>query len=308
MAFTRRALVIGGFELYWYSVLIALGALLSFCACARRQRQLGLPQDTAIDLVLVTIPCGVIGARAYYVLLNPGAFHSFWDVIDIRSGGLAIYGGLIAGLAAGYIYSLKKHLSILRLTDLALPCVALGQAVGRWGNFLNEEAYGAAISAKALCFFPAAVYIHEDGLWHAATFFYESLWCFLIFLIICVLPTRKRFCKKGAGTLGYVLLYTMERCAVEGLRTDSLYLGSVRFSQLLSAVLLIVCAGVLVRKQGAAAKLLFAASALLLLFGAVGLLGQAVLCLGLVPLGALSAWAFVKWSAPDMEKEENPNA
>lgn len=308
MAFTLRALVIGGFELYWYSVLIALGALMSYCACVRRQKQLGLPQDTAIDLVLVTIPCGVIGARAYYVLLNPGAFHSFWEVIDIRSGGLAIYGGLIAGLAAGFVYARKKHLSLLRLTDLALPCVALGQAVGRWGNFVNEEAYGVAIANKALCFFPVAVYIHEDGLWHAATFFYESLWCLFIFLMVCALPTRKRFYKKGAGTLGYVLLYAFERCAVEGLRTDSLYLGSVRFSQLLSAILLIVCAGILVKKEGAATKLLFAASALLLLGCVISSAGQALCCLSLLPLGALSAWAFAKWNAQDTEKESHTDA
>lgn len=124
-----------------------------------------------------------------------------------------------------------------RLADLAAPSLALGQAVGRWGNFVNQEAYGYAVTNPALCRFPISVYIEADGCWHLATFFYESVWCFFIVLFILLMERGGRFRQRGDAFLWYLLFYGVERAVVEGLRTDSLMLGPVRVSQVLAAIL-----------------------------------------------------------------------
>ena len=295
MSVTRRALVIAGFEIYWYAVLIVLGAVSAFVVCEKRQKLLGLKPDTAIDLALVCLPCGIIGARAYYVLFNPGAFSCVWDVLDLRSGGLAIYGGLLTGLAGGLIYARLRHESFLRLCDMVLPAVALAQALGRWGNFLNEEAYGIEIRTSRLRFFPVAVYISESGSWHAATFFYESLWCLFIFLLICVLPSRKAFTAKGNGTLAYLCLYAFERTATEGLRLDSLYLaGNIRASQLLSALVLCGCCVYLLKCATVPLKAAAFAAGGALILSALCLFPQAVLYISLPLVGTLALIGFVR--------------
>ena len=274
MSITRRYIAVNGFEIYWYGVLIALGAALAVFAANRRAKRLGLPADSALDVALAVLPAGFAGARLYYVLMRPELFHSLKDFFDLRSGGLAVYGGVVAGILAGYVYARVKRRDFVRLADMALPCVALAQSVGRWGNFLNEEAYGEVVSAGWLKFFPVSVFIRETGEYHAAAFFYESAWCLLIFLLICVLPCRRRFDGRGAGALAYAAMYAFERCAVEGLRLDSLYIGPVRASQLLSAaVLAAVCLYLLVRAEKKAPLLAaWGISALAVLLSALALL------------------------------------
>ena len=153
-------------------------------------------------------------------------------------GGLAIYGGVLAG----WIFTRAKHIPFLTMADVAAPALALGQAVGRWGNFVNQEAYGVPVTTPALQWFPLAVYIEREGGWFAATFFYESAWCFLICALILILERTRLFARPGRATLFYVFMYAAERTVVEGLRMDSLYLGSVRVSQALSALLLLAAA------------------------------------------------------------------
>ena len=131
---------------------------------------------------------------------------------------------------------------LLTMADVAAPALALGQAVGRWGNFVNQEAYGVPVTTPALQWFPLAVYIEREGGWFAATFFYESAWCFLICALILVFERTRLFARPGRATLFYVFMYAAERTVVEGLRMDSLYLGSVRVSQALSALLLLAAA------------------------------------------------------------------
>ena len=294
MTITRRYIAVNGFEIYWYGVLIAIGAALAVFAAHRRAKRLGLPADSALDVALAVLPSGFLGARLYYVLMRPELFRSLRDFFDLRSGGLAVYGGVLAGVLAGYVYARLKRRDFVRLADMALPCVALAQAVGRWGNFLNEEAYGAVIPAGWLRFFPVSVFIRETGEYHAAAFFYESTWCLLIFLLICVLPSRRRFDGRGAGALGYAAMYAFERCAVEGIRLDSLYIGPARASQLLSAaVLAAVCLWLLLRaKKKAPALAAWGISALAAVLSALTLLPAWWLYAALPVQGVLAAAGF----------------
>lgn len=251
MAPNPVALSVAGLDIRWYGLLIALGIALGILLAASREKRLGLPKDTALDLALCGVPGAILGARLYYVIFS-------WDrysdqplrALFIWEGGLAIYGGLMGGLVAGLIYARVRRLDFLRLADLAAPSFALGQAIGRWGNFFNQEAYGIPVTAAWLERFPLSVFIQSDGLWHFATFFYESLWCALILFILLYLEHRGKFTAPGDTFLTYLFLYAMERALVEGLRTDSLYWGPLRVSQALSLVIALVCGLVLLIRHG----------------------------------------------------------
>lgn len=230
---SRTAITLFGWKVHWYGVLIVAGVALGVMLAYAREKRYGLPKDAALDLTLVCLPAAIVGARIYYVAFSWEAYaQGPWQrVFAVWEGGLAIYGGVLGGLIAGAIYAKVKKISFLSLADLAAPCLALGQAVGRWGNFINQEAHGGLVTNPALRFFPAAVNI--SGQWYYATFFYESAWCLCITAIL--LYAEKKYAPaKGQIALGYVLLYGLERGAVEGLRTDSLMLGPWRVSQLLS--------------------------------------------------------------------------
>lgn len=241
----RVAFTLFGKDVYWYGLLIATGILLAIFLATKESRRKKLPKDTIIDLALIAIPLGVIGARLYYVLCeldryldNPISMLYVWE------GGLAIYGAVIGGLIGIVGYVLVKKVSILKILDSIAPGLVLAQAIGRWGNFFNQEAFGLPVGEELG--FPLAVKIdipHTfNGVectapYHLATFFYESMWCLLIFIIIWAL--RKKFKHDGDALLTYGLLYSFERAIVEGLRGDSLYIGNtgIRISQLLSAVM-----------------------------------------------------------------------
>ena len=245
MNITSAGFTVMGITVRWYGALIALGILAGVLLAGRRERRLGLPRDTALDLALWGVPAAIVGARLYYVIFSWENYASDpVSALYVWQGGLAIYGGLLGGLAAGMIYARAKKLSFWRLADLAAPSFALGQAIGRWGNFFNQEAYGIAVTSAAHARFPIAVFIRSDGLWHYATFFYESAWCLLVAAALVLMERRGRFTREGDVFFSYVVLYGLERALVEGLRTDSLFLGPVRVSRLLS--LLAVAAGVCV--------------------------------------------------------------
>ena len=248
---TRSTLTIFGFTIHWYGVLIALGVLGAVLLAWRREARLGLKKETTLDLALICVPAGILCARLYYVLFswNYYAAHPA-EILDLRGGGLAIYGGVIGGVLAGWLYSRVKKIPFGTLADLVAPGLAFGQAVGRWGNFLNQEAYGAAVTNAKMQFFPLSVYIEGSG-WHYATFFYESAWCALICTFLLIAEKRGFFRKKGDTFLWYLFLYALERCLVEGLRTDSLYIGPLRVSQALSlTVLLVLQIGLCLRLRG----------------------------------------------------------
>ncbi len=229
-------------QLPWYSVLIITGILTAILMCSREEKRLCLPQDTVLDLALWVIPFGIIGARLYYVAFSWDTFADDpLSILYIWQGGLAIYGGVIGGLAAIFFFARRRKLPPFLLTDMIVPALSLAQAIGRWGNYFNMEAYGAAITDPAWQFFPIAVLIPEGGayVWHMATFFYESVWDMTVFLILWFIVRRVSKCH-GTVTLWYMVLYGAGRFMIEGLRTDSLMSGGFRISQLLSAALVLL--------------------------------------------------------------------
>ena len=201
---------------------------------------MGLKKDTAVDLALWAVPAALIGARLYYVAFQWDMYRdSPVSILYVWRGGLAIYGGVIGGLIGGGAYCLRKKTPFAVLADLVAPALILGQAVGRWGNYFNGEAYGYEIKNAAWQFFPAGVQV--GGAWHMATFFYESLWDFLGFLLLWHM--REKVTARGNLFLLYLCWYGLGRAVIEGLRTDSLMWGDVRVSQALSAAL-VLAAGI----------------------------------------------------------------
>ena len=243
----------------WYGLLIVLGAALAVFLADREARRQRLPDDLIVDLALRVLPLGILGARIYYVLFSLPAFaKNPVSVLYIWQGGLAIYGGLIAGALTVLVFCRRRKIPVLRMLDILVPGVALAQAIGRWGNYFNQEAYGWRISdSSALAFFPAAVLIQESNgaSWHLAAFFYESVLDISVFLFL-IWGRRKLFRKQGDLFLFYLLLYAAGRLVIENLRTDSLYLGSsVRISQLFSVLLCVIVTGILFLRRRKSGKM-----------------------------------------------------
>lgn len=223
-----------------YGLLIALAIGLGIWLCAKREKRLGLKKDTAIDLALWVIPAALVGARLYYVAFQWPLYRDDpISILYVWQGGLAIYGGVIGGALAGLLFARVRKAPFPVLADLVAPSLILGQAIGRWGNFFNGEAFGYEVTDPALQFFPVAVRV--AGVWHMATFFYESLWDFLGFLLLW--RFREKVSARGNLMLLYLCWYGLGRAAIEGLRTDSLMWGPLRVSQALSALL---CAAALI--------------------------------------------------------------
>ena len=225
----------------WYSFLIVAGAALAIFLAHREAKRIGLPQDTILDLALWLLPMGIIGARIYYVAFSWAEFADHpLSVLYIWEGGIAIYGAILAGLITVILFCRRRRLPVLLLCDLIAPGLVLAQAIGRWGNYFNMEAYGPAIQDPRLQFFPLAVLIPEAGenVWHLATFFLESAWDFAIFHFL--LFARRRWLRRqGDVFFFYAFLYAAGRLVIEDFRTDSLYSGGIRVSQLLSLAVMI---------------------------------------------------------------------
>ncbi len=223
----------------WYAILIVSAIVIGYFLASNEARRLRLPQDTAIDFLLYAIPLGIICARLYYVIFRFNDYsENLLSIFNIREGGLAIYGGVIGGLIAAKLVSRKHKISTLTLLDVVAPALVLGQGIGRWGNYINMEAYGLRISEESLQFFPFAVEIPVGDVWywHMATFFYEFCWDILVFALLMVIRKHRR--RRGDVFCWYLLLYCSGRTVIEGLRNDSLTFISefVRISQVLSAI------------------------------------------------------------------------
>ena len=258
------ALHIGGLSIPFYSILMMTAVALGLLLSTREEKRLRLPQDTVLNFALVAVPLGIVCARLYYVLFSWESFKSDpVEILRVWHGGLAIYGAVIGGLLAALLVTRGNLTRFLTLADVCAPSLARGQAIGRWGNYANMEAYGAPVTAAWAQFFPLAVEIPTvlaDGttayVWHMATFFYESLWCALLFVFLYRLQRKPRHC--GNVFFAYLVLYCAERAVVEGLREDSLMLRlfglSIRFSQLLSALVIVFVAVVFFRRLRRAKK------------------------------------------------------
>ena len=242
---------IGGKAIYWYGILIALGVVLALWFCMRQRTKYGISEDNLLDGVLWGVPLSVIGARVYYVIFYLSEFRNTdgsldWGrVIAIWDGGLAIYGGVIVAILTCYVLSRVRHFKLGALTDLIVMGLLIGQAIGRWGNFMNREAFGGETTLpwrmELLTKAGEAVDVHP-------TFLYESLWNVVgLLLIVLVVSKARRF--DGENTWFYFLWYGLGRFWIEGLRTDSLYLFDwtiggqpIRVSQALSLVMVLVSA------------------------------------------------------------------
>lgn len=234
-------------EIKFYALIITFGLLLAVIYCMRRSKQFGLTSDDIIDVVLVAIIPAIIGARAYYVLAKWdnyfGPNNKWYDCLNIREGGLAIYGGVIGAMLAASVFCLtsqKRRRKLLPYLDIASLGFLIGQAVGRWGNFFNREAHG----GETTCFLRMGIIEGGKQIYVHPTFLYESVWNFAGLLLIHFLSKKRKF--DGQVLLYYIAWYGLGRSVIEGLRTDSLYLGTIRVSQLVAAVSCIVAVGILV--------------------------------------------------------------
>ena len=243
------AFTVFGWPIAWYGILIAAAVVIGILIARGEAKRKGHDPEMILDLALLATPLAIIGGRLYYVAFewenyvgNPISILYIWQ------GGMAIYGAIIGGVIAALIFSKWKKIALWEILDMVAPSLVLGQAIGRWGNFFNQEAHGIPILDSKWQFFPFAVYIeyyvkNVYGPWRAATFFYESIACFAIFAFL--MWYRRRSKRNGNVFLGYTLLYGIARAFIEGLRTDSLYIGSLRVSQVLSIALVIFAAAML---------------------------------------------------------------
>ena len=219
------AIEIIGLEIRWYGILITAGMMFGMMVVMYQAKKWGEREDWFLDLALFAIPAGLIGSRLYYVLFDLKNYDYTWrTALSFRQGGLAIHGGVLAGLLVGYIYTRYRKVSFLRWGDLAMPGLILAQAIGRWGNFFNQEAYGYPTDL------PWAMYI--AGEYRHPTFLYESIWNLCIFALLFYVLQQKKF--DGQIIALYLIGYSAGRFWIEGLRTDSLMLGPLRVAQLIS--------------------------------------------------------------------------
>ena len=244
-----------GKGIYWYGIIIAIGVLAATALCLRLRHRFGVSEDNVLDVVLLGVPTSIVGARAYYVIFYLDLYRTadggidWGSVIAIWDGGIAIYGAVLAAFAAGLIYCWRKKVPAGALADLCVIGFLVGQSVGRWGNFMNREAFGGETTLPW-----RMRLVLESGEWIEVhpTFLYESLWNLAgILLLIFVLTPRRKF--DGQNTWCYFLWYGLGRVWIEGLRTDSLYLFDwtlfgepIRVSQALAAAMILVSAAVLI--------------------------------------------------------------
>ncbi|WDV44191.1 prolipoprotein diacylglyceryl transferase [Clostridiaceae bacterium M8S5] len=242
------AFEIFGIAVRWYGILISLGLILGIVFALRECRRVGFKEETLIDLLIFAIPVSVVGARLYYVAFQ-------WDnykgdllkILNTRGGGLAIHGAIIGAVATAIIFCKIKKVSFWQVADITAPSIILGQAIGRWGNFINHEAFGTPTDL------PWGIMI--DGQKVHPTFLYESIWNFLVFGFL-IWYRKNKANTRGEVFILYLILYSFARFFIEGLRTDSLMFGSFRVAQLISALIIVVSIIVLViRKKNVANRI-----------------------------------------------------
>ena len=231
------------FSIHWYGIIIVLGIVAAFFYALYRAKQIGVTTDDMLDLALIIIPSAIVGARLYYVLTTLDQYDSFMEVIAIWNGGIAIYGAVIAGAIAVFGVCRYKKLNTLAMLDCIVPGLILAQAMGRWGNFFNGEAFGCVVPQTSPFYFlrmgvisPMSVEKFGDLAMHYVhpTFLYESIWNLIGFLLLHFFFKKKSF--HGEVLLWYAAWYGFGRMWIEGLRMDSLMVGPFRLSQLVAFI------------------------------------------------------------------------
>lgn len=244
------AFEVGPYAIRWYGVLISLALGLGTYLAYREAAKQGIDPEHVLNIALLAAPAAIVGARIYYVIFAWEAYRdNIWEAFAIWHGGLAIHGGLLAGVLAGYWYVKRNNLSFWKLADIIAPSIILGQAIGRWGNFFNQEAHGGPVTREFISHFPPFIQegMYIRGVYYHPTFLYESVWNLLVLSFLLFLR-RKKNIPDGTVFLSYFMLYSVGRFFVEGLRTDSLMWGPIRVAQLVS-VGLILGAGIILYKR-----------------------------------------------------------
>ena len=235
--------IFGGLEVRWYGLIITLGIVLAFIYCSFRAKQEGIGFDDLLDIALFTVIFAIVGARLYYVLTSLDQYHSLKEAIAIWNGGLAIYGAIIAGAITIFIVCRVKKINVIKMLDAVAPAVMIGQILGRWGNFFNGEAYGAVVEEGNIFYFLRMgllpnIKSYSTMFYFHPTFLYESVWNLVGFLLINALYKKKKF--DGQIVLMYITWYGFGRMLIEGLRTDSLYVGVFRISQIVGFLCFVI--------------------------------------------------------------------
>ena len=240
------AFKLGNLSVKWYGIIMAVAIILAVSMAIFEGRKRQIESDDFMDLLLWAVPLGYVGARIYYVIFEWNYYSQHLDeIIAIWNGGIAIYGGLLAGLAVLLVFCYKRMLPPFLMLDIITPGVMAAQILGRWGNFINQEAHGGPTTLAFLQSLHLPDFIINQmkigGVYYQPTFLYESFFNLIGLLIILLLRHRKHLFKQGEIFMLYLAWYSVVRFFVEGMRTDSLYLwGSIRVSQMLSVILLIV--------------------------------------------------------------------
>ena len=230
-----------GIPIRWYGILISLAFLVGTILALREAKRHGLDEEVLIDLLLFAAPAALIGARIHYVIFSWNLYKDNpIQILNFRGGGLAIHGGIIAGVIVGYIFCKVRKIKFWELADITAPSIILGQAIGRWGNYTNQEAYGGPTDL------PWGIMI--DGVKVHPTFLYESIWNILVFLFL-IWYSRKKTKAGGEVFLLYIILYSLARFFIEGLRTDSLMWKDIRIAQLISVVSIVIAAIIFYRRR-----------------------------------------------------------
>ncbi len=239
----RYIFTIGNFKLEWYSALIIVGAMIGISMVLKEAKRYKYSTDYIFNMLFWAIIFGIIGARVYYVLFNLELYNSFWDACKIWEGGLAIHGGLIAGILVILLYSKKYNVRAIRIFDFLAPAMILAQAIGRWGNFFNMEAHGPATTLAHLQSLHIPEFIINgmkiNGTYYTPTFLYESIWCLIGFIILLIVR-RLKITKVGQPFAVYLMWYGLGRFIIESMRTDSLMLGGFKIAQIISVLMILI--------------------------------------------------------------------
>lgn len=245
------AITIGPLQVRWYGIIMACAFLVGIALAYRRAERNNIDPNHILNMVTLIIPAAIIGARLYYVIFTWDAYRDDpLSALAVWHGGLAIHGGIIGGLLAGLFYVRRYNISAWQTADIIAPSLILGQAIGRWGNFINQEAHGGPVSEQFISRFPDLIknQMYIDGQYYHPAFLYESVWNLGVFLALTWYWPRKK--EAGEVAFLYLVLYSVGRFLVESIRTDSLMLGPFRVAQLVSLLLIMLgFAGIIILRR-----------------------------------------------------------
>lgn len=245
---------LGGIQVHWYGIIIASAVVLATILAVQEAKRRRIDPDSIYDLILWALPVAIITARMYYVIFEWGYYQNHVDeIVRVWDGGIAIYGALIGAGIMVYLFCRANWIPVWLMLDIIAPVLIMAQGIGRWGNFMNQEAFGRITSLAFLQSLHLPHFIIQqmliDGAYRQPTFLYESLWDILGFIVLMSLRHKKHLFKQGEVFLSYVIWYAFGRFFVEGMRTDSLMLLGIRVSQWLSVILFIGAIGILVFRR-----------------------------------------------------------